>query len=399
MRQLPSAGRHGFVLHEACWCLLREASKPVKISFRQLLNICESLPFPLRFNGVCWGHDYGKLLEIDTEKYYPWEEQFLQLRERTTCSSDATENPYEIPWPPTALSHSVGPPVDKTPKTATQDCFCRLPWEIREIIAILLPTNDALKLRLASRSFLPLYFSAIFWASRFYANGERGFLFEMRDKREAAELLSWYRCTRPAFCTPALRNRRRVWNLAKQLTDIISQRDADNGACTKNQTRAVGNWLKVTGDEQFGELNDERRLFYKGCRSIGTVVIHVSKRLVEIGITVAKFGAQTYITGIRFTPEGNPEIRAGHTSKLGEVIHVLAGLHGFRVAVGQGGIRALQVVGRERCSSWIGCATGVPVSERLISSESIEAIKVMFDVSMFRKPVEMKTLIILLPGL
>lgn len=178
--------------------------------------------------------------------------------------------------------------------------------------------------------------------------------------------------------------------------EITSQCKADNGTCPKNQTRPIGDWLDVTGDEHFGELKGEWRPFNSGCRSTDTVVIHVPKRLVNIGISVAKFGSQSYITGIRLTAEGSPEIRAGYISNRGEVIQTLTRLHGFRVAVGAGGVRDLQVVGRERYPSWIVCTKDVPFSERLVSSESIEAIKVMVDASEHRRPVKVNTLIVLL---
>ncbi|KAF2471330.1 uncharacterized protein BDR25DRAFT_393460, partial [Lindgomyces ingoldianus] len=62
MRQHPLNGRHSFVLHDACWHLLQRAFQPSEIPLKRLLEVCESLPFPLQGNGVCWGHDYRSLL-------------------------------------------------------------------------------------------------------------------------------------------------------------------------------------------------------------------------------------------------------------------------------------------------------------------------------------------------
>lgn len=44
--------------------------------------------------------------------------------------------------------------------TVSIDCFAQLPWELREIIAVGLQTQDALGLRLASRFFLFLFSSS-----------------------------------------------------------------------------------------------------------------------------------------------------------------------------------------------------------------------------------------------
>jgi len=65
----------------------------------------------------------------------------------------AEENPYDAPeisalcleYPPKCFF-----------KTPQDDCFSRLPWEILEAIAILLPTNDALSLCYVSTAFLSL---------------------------------------------------------------------------------------------------------------------------------------------------------------------------------------------------------------------------------------------------
>jgi hypothetical protein len=65
MQQDPLNGRHGFILHDACWHLLRKAFQPSEILLERLVKVCESLPFPLRGNVVSWGHDYGGLHFLD----------------------------------------------------------------------------------------------------------------------------------------------------------------------------------------------------------------------------------------------------------------------------------------------------------------------------------------------
>ena len=51
MWQNPVSGRHGFVLHDACWWLLKTAFDTESVPLGRLLNICGSLPFPLFWDG------------------------------------------------------------------------------------------------------------------------------------------------------------------------------------------------------------------------------------------------------------------------------------------------------------------------------------------------------------
>lgn len=59
------------------------------------------------------------------------------------------------------------------------DCFRQLPLELREEIAISLPTDDFLKLRYVSRSMAVLFESRTFCKTRFFLHDERGFLHDI----------------------------------------------------------------------------------------------------------------------------------------------------------------------------------------------------------------------------
>lgn len=71
-----------------------------------------------------------------------------------------------------AAAADIQLPFAKPLVKAPGDCFALLPWELCVKVAILLSTNDALNLHRASASFLPLYTSRCFGASRFSADGE-----------------------------------------------------------------------------------------------------------------------------------------------------------------------------------------------------------------------------------
>ena len=381
MRQRPCAGLHGFVLHDACWRLLREACKPGTIPLGRLLAMCESLPFPLGALGVCWGHDYGRLLQLDTQKHYPWQEQFDCLFEDLPASAYVGENPFDIPGLAGIMSESTPPLTDGKTLTSARDCFSQLPWEIRTMIACLLPTNDALNLRLACKSFLHLYYSCLFWSSRFKADNERGFLFEFRGCKDVMRLLRLYENTVSSRCLPALTNRQRIWRLGRQLVNIARQSRGDESGNPKLQIAASLEWIRLAGDEQVEKLTEGWKPFERGCRPIHTITVAVPKQLKKIGITLISLGALDYITGIRFLAEKEPDVYVGYRSDGDEILYPLQGLRGFRLAVGPGGIRALQIIDHDGCSfPWIGRAAGTPVSERLTGFGFLAALRVTIDV-------------------
>jgi hypothetical protein len=73
------------------------------------------------------------------------------------------------------------------PFLESRDCFVRIPLEIREEIAAVMPTSNALNLGLASRSFTDIMSIQFFWASRFAPGSERDFLFETQKSKRATK--------------------------------------------------------------------------------------------------------------------------------------------------------------------------------------------------------------------
>ncbi|KAF2258001.1 hypothetical protein CC78DRAFT_157752 [Lojkania enalia] len=378
MRQAPLHGRHGFVLHDACWMLLRRAWGPEEIRIDRLVEMCESIPFPLRTNGLGWQHCYGGLLSLDTQNYFPWQETLFQPREATSVFLDAAANPYDVPTLPEILLSCARPqPVRGMEKTA-HDCFSRLPWELREAITVLLTTADALALREASTSFLPLLSSSTFWASRFVGGWERGFVFEMHGCREPTDWLELYRLTSQKSGPPGLRNRCRVWYIIKPLIEIA--RLERNECLTSTTDQTIGPpWSQVTGALNFDKLERNWRPFEQGCYSLRTIVVTVPECLLKIGVSTISFSTTSYVTGLRFITGSTSDIRIGYISSS-ETFFTLQELFGFKVAVAPSGLRALQIVGKNsHLSQWFGCLSDVPVSERLVRSQPIKSVTVRFD--------------------
>lgn len=394
MRQPESDGQHGFILHDVCWRLLLKAGEPLGVPILRLVLVCESLPFPLSFDGVYWGHSYGELLELDDDRAYPWQEWSVHRRGQSKYNIDAYENPLVIPELHAILCHPARPPAGEALARGGDDIFSKLPWELREMIAGFLPTRDALLLRLASRSFLALYWSVVFWASRFTSDGENAFVFEARDKRDAAELLSLYRATRHSLAPPGLRNRQRIWDFAALLVEIARQQCANDDLHLEGQQSESENWIRLAGDEKPRDADDQWSLFDGGCRSISNVILDVPKDLRGLGITTVSLGPLDYVTGIRLIAKGGNDRIAGYTSSSREVIFALEALHGFVTAMGPGGLRALQIVGQGgQSTQWIGRSEGVPKSERLVSRTCVKSLEITIDVSNNRRYYSMPLLI------
>ncbi|KAM3430203.1 hypothetical protein MY4824_007809 [Beauveria thailandica] len=382
MWQSAIDGLHGFVLHSACWNLLNKACGPVGPSLERLLSICESLPFPLWYNGVAWGHDYEGFLKLDTDGAYPWMERFSLPLIATAFETGAMSNPNDASVLrmvlPTATPHFT---TITRPLAKDADPFLRVPWEICEMILANLPTRDALNLRLASRSFLPLFSSLSFWLSRFEPDGERGFIFEVEEERGnwgVDALLNIHHNSKRSLATSAILNRQRTWNLARRLASLTEIPTISNNS--SQQTLGSREWIQIAGEEHIFDPAVQWKNFHKGCRSTTTTVVNVPPDIIKIGITIINAGVWNYVTGIRLIGRDGDVHAAGYVSKDRDVLCHLSQLHGLRVAMGPGGVRALQVVGEgQQASKWIGSIEGVPQSDRLVVGAPITSLSVTLD--------------------
>lgn len=151
------------------------------ISIERLVSMCESLPSPLWFNGLSWGHDFRGFLTRDIEGDYSSMERFSRPSISTAYSMGAFSDPFQGVGFHKTCSATAQLPETTTHKSMSIDPFSQLPWELCEEILVSMPAQDALTLRLVSRTFLPLFSSTSFWLSRFEPDDSRGFPFEVMD--------------------------------------------------------------------------------------------------------------------------------------------------------------------------------------------------------------------------
>lgn len=299
-----------------------------------------------------------------------------------------------------------------------RDTFRQFPVEVLEEIAAYLRTSDFLSLRLASRTMAPLFSSQCFWKTRFYINGERGFLDFLvggQNRRRSPQRTDWrqrYFNTKKIYHNGQLRLRRRHWHNNKWLRDRCTMVQAEKRTLHREAQRMVQNlsWEKIEGafrcdtSHYWGKCKREASGHYIWEQ---TVLMHDSVHQIAVSFLEEQYS--TYITGIEFISKDGkkPNKILGYRAPGNQVIVNIGSpkwLRGFWIASGQGGIHALRVstdypwIKQHHLSKWIGCdQVSKPTGKktRLISEAEILALSGTFDVSCIQGLIFVASLVIL----
>lgn len=290
-----------------------------------------------------------------------------------------SSDPFDIPDVKTLLmDNPQSPPVSLAYNAlCTGDAFAALPEEIRTAIAKCLLTSDALSLRSASRCFWHIFYSQQFWKSRFsLLYSDRSWLFEALDDDQARDWRYLYRKTSNISSYPALQNRKRVWNLAICILDILnlqsleSPEDQDSPATGHIDTPDKNNLEKI---EVAGRVHYQRapRCFLEGCRVMHRQRLSLPDpvKLSRIAFSFVRVGNTSYISGLRFvTPETSQQI--GYRSPTERSLTLSSCLKGWRIAVGPRGVQAIQCLfaDEEADSPWFGSLEDACITNRLADS-------------------------------
>jgi hypothetical protein len=384
-------GRHGIVFHDACWSLLEAALYPASVSPPRLFDICSSFPVPRNFRAPTWGYDFGGAAVVDKTTHFPWEDRYEDMNmELTEAKSAFRNNPCQVPGVDRLLAEEPQqPPAAIQPAQGlVLDCFASLPAELCATIAMLLPTADVLRARLASRAFWPVFYSQQFWASRFspLPGTDRPWLFETRHLQSPRDWRWLYRQTSDVCLSPGFRNRRRIWGLIEQTAELLALVwnelpaslpgiwSLNSALCTTEYRAEVSGLLwnpKEPGDHRF----------YNGCRLFQTQSIAIPDSLAQVSVYTVALGDGQYIVGMSLTTLAGDTIHLGYSSNSKQSI-ALSQVLGFRVAMGSRGLQALQCItglsGLE--SAWLGSLDDVPRTERLVFADRVVGLEVGFDV-------------------
>ncbi|KAF2724825.1 hypothetical protein K431DRAFT_133672 [Polychaeton citri CBS 116435] len=85
-----------FRFHTACLTLLQACLGGTPFVKKRLLDLCASLPTPLRANSISWDHDYGGLWCLDRD-CYPWEDNLIGSTQGTPDHSLFQLDPLDVP--------------------------------------------------------------------------------------------------------------------------------------------------------------------------------------------------------------------------------------------------------------------------------------------------------------
>ncbi|KAH6845721.1 hypothetical protein B0I37DRAFT_447567 [Chaetomium sp. MPI-CAGE-AT-0009] len=385
MRRWDINGKRGFIFHDACWSLLQRAFSPTPVPHVRLFEVLDSLPLVMAGDSINWGHDYGGLAIIREDHFFPWEPRFAD-REfpdgwfGTLYSAD----PLAVSEVDKILTEtSRAPSNDQFRFTGSaagsgKDPFSSLPMELCSVVAEYLPTSDVLNSRHASRSFWHVFHSEQFWVSRFRGNSDRSWLFEVRDCKTASRDWRWlYHCTADRHIGQGLRNRKRIWALIQHLAPILELHWSELPC--EPLPEEPRNWVLVAGSmrdqqpEGFCQLEE-------GCRRLRSKQAAIPDGISQVSASTIRVGNSEYIAGISLSTPSGEVLRIGYSNGRWRSLQ-LNGLAGFNLAVGPGGIHALQCIdGRSREPlAWLGCPDDTPKTERLAMGNRITALEVAFD--------------------
>jgi hypothetical protein len=321
-----------------------------------------------------WGHDFGGLFNVGGQPCYSWEKRFV--RENQDWTSTAMVDPYYIPEISDLPLQAVNTPRPSFGTIReTRDCFTVLPLEIRIAIASYLSTVDALTLRRASSSFLPIIDSQQFWASRFWVYAERSWLFESQQWDKSHDWRALYRHTHEAHRSRGMQNRVRIWKLVQSIRAMLRLEFIEPASSRPGGTPINGTWSEATGNLRPGGLPGS---FHEGCRRFYEQQTTTSS-LSSIGFSVIQLGDAEYITGLRLTYCRGEPVQLGYRSVGTESSITSTTLLGFNLTVGSRGIQGLQCILHDGQTSPSVGDYHAPRTKRLALYKPITAIKAGFD--------------------
>ncbi|KAI0388244.1 hypothetical protein F5Y17DRAFT_453560 [Xylariaceae sp. FL0594] len=367
----------GFAFHCSCWELLKASSPTKDIRLQSLFDLCRS--FPKSLCALDFGHDYGGLYqrEPQLDVTFPLcagEESWLSEIEDDSDSKVVQSHKSD----PLDISFLVGmaeddeasgklglPPKSFWKTVTTYDPFGRLPPEILTSLFPYLSSADILHLKLSSRVVADTPLPDAFWHSRFCDGREFHYVFEFAERfKHRGKWRSIYLLVRHLRHHPSLVNRRRIWDLAAGLHNLISL----TGTCHGNALRShlepdapsdSRSW--ITASSKLWPYSDT---FPDGSRSLHDRFLALPDRLSSISVSVTDLCTGRYVSGFQFQDMDGNRWNLGYFQAHSSVTVATADILGFLVARDPRGIRGVRVLNGSgsaaAASPWIGEHQDIP---------------------------------------
>ncbi|KAI1408209.1 hypothetical protein F5Y13DRAFT_204934 [Hypoxylon sp. FL1857] len=231
-----------YVVHNACWELLRDRidpdhKLPVNSLARHLFALLYNTPINVVNEALAPGHDYGhaSVFHLRSGEQHSGYFTRVNASSYSFITGDVTEKfaPDED-----SLEDDISSLCARLARVGVRhgnysqsDPFYLLPSELVMFVLAYLPSRDACSLRLASKYVADLSTLELldqrFWSTRFDPDFEMGFVFAGPSNPRPAGPSDWrslYLKAKVALQSelfPGLRNRHRIWNIFKHISDAI----------------------------------------------------------------------------------------------------------------------------------------------------------------------------------
>lgn len=325
----------GFPFHCSCWDLLvarRETQGAAQYDPQTLFDVLRSFP---RHRLSELGHDYvgvgGYDIQVDLFDIVdpshqpchllPGEEprlvydrtdtEILQMQmQDPMCVTEISSvfRGERLPGSPVPEAH----PVDglQNVNTRYSEPFGKLPIELLQFIMSELSSPEVVALKQSSRVFQRLPLPDTFWRSRFLPGREFNHVFEAFKyfEKRNGQWRTIYQQLRDMRKSPGLVNRRRIWELARTLDDLLETR-LENNICSGKAVRSY--FEPVAAEENDAVWTEGHRClrpfnqpFSTGCRELYVRTMHVPPSTTSIYVSVIDILDKAYVSGLRVRNQG-----------------------------------------------------------------------------------------------
>lgn len=380
-----------FLLHEACWSLLRRIHGQKTVPLARLVDVCNSLCYLSLHNAINWGHSYGGMVEISgisalhysvtgrVETWRAMEQDPLPDGNQTWKKALQQSTRPKKSW-----NRKASKPYPMKTMESCSERVCgldQLPLDIWFEIFAYLKVHDCLQLRFMSSGLNSMMESSQFWTSKIKSE-ECDFAFEVLEleygKCFDSRWMYRFICTKRAT---TLSNRARIWELARCLKSILELSEPDTANIVNNPKDPVGlDWVKLPWPIKGSTNSNDRRHYIEGCQILYTQRVILPSPLRQITVSRIEMEDTEYITGLGLSFDDGTRTQLGYRSRYNSSVDIAA-FGGFVVAVGTSGIHGLQIIDEgSHVSKWLGSNKRCPQTRILKLEEEIVAITASFDV-------------------